>query len=403
MNCEVCLEPSIKRAINLGSHPLCDDLTPIGKKTEVDVFSQEITLCSKCLTAHQVYPVKKELLFRETYRYRAALTQDVLTGMDNLVSTVADLFNIDEKSKILDIGCNDGSLLKIFKKRFNCQVIGVDPTNAILEAKDQLTHAFEGFFNSEVSNQILEEFGAMNIITFTNVFAHIENLPELLSNLNKLINDETLLVIENHYLGSILKTSQFDTFYHEHPRTYSATSFVYIAKTLNMEVKKIEFPARYGGNIRVILSRSNAIKAENQLKKILDKESMFYKQFYELEHFYLNWQQETRNCIVNLAQEGEIFGKSLPGRAVMLISSLNINASFMPAVYEQPSSPKNGHYVPGTKIEIRSDEELFANNPKKLIVWSWHIIDEIIDYLSQNDFHGEIWVPMPTFRLYKVL
>ena len=70
----------------------------------------------------------------------------------------------------------------------------------------------------------------IDLICFTNVFAHIENLNELLKNLKALINKDTVLIIENHYLGSILKKNQFDTFYHEHPRTYSLKSFSFIAK-----------------------------------------------------------------------------------------------------------------------------------------------------------------------------
>ena len=70
-----------------------------------------------------------------------------------------------------------------------------------------------------------KKFKRIDIITFTNVFAHIENLGELISNIRKLINKDTILVIENHYLGSIIEKKQFDTFYHEHPRTYSFTSF----------------------------------------------------------------------------------------------------------------------------------------------------------------------------------
>ena len=70
-----------------------------------------------------------------------------------------------------------------------------------------------------------------------------------------MINEDTVLIIENHYLGSILKKNQFDTFYHEHPRTYSLKSFNFIAKKLNVNILKVQFPKRYGGNIRVILGR----------------------------------------------------------------------------------------------------------------------------------------------------
>ena len=79
-------------------------------------------------------------------------------------------------------------------------------------------------------------------MTFTNVFAHIPNFQELIKKFKLLIPNINYLVIENHYLGSIIKTDQFDTFYQEHPRTYSVKSFQTISKLLGINIKKIEFP-----------------------------------------------------------------------------------------------------------------------------------------------------------------
>ena len=100
-----------------------------------------------------------------------------------------------------------------------------------------------------MAKKYLAEHGSPDIITFTNVFAHIENLSELIEALLIIMTPRTLLVIENHYLGSVLDSCQFDTFYHEHPRTYSLTSFKYIAISLGVTLQNVEFPMRYGGNI----------------------------------------------------------------------------------------------------------------------------------------------------------
>jgi hypothetical protein len=73
----------------------------------------------------------------------------------------------------------------------------------------------------------------------------------------------------------------------------------------------------------------------------------------------------------------------------------------MPAVFEQQNSPKVGNYVPGTKIKIQADDELLAIEPEFLIVWAWHIVDEIVRYLDLLGYRGEIWVPLPEFRMYR--
>lgn len=399
MICEVCGAEFGELKLNLGSHPLCDDLTPIGSRVNVPKYDQVISLCAECLTAHQMVPVEKELLFKPSYHYRAALTKDVLEGMSSLVKDVIPLFSgLASKPVILDIGCNDGSLLGFFKKDLDCITIGVDPTGAILESESNIDHKFNEYFTEQTAKSINAIFPTINLITFTNVFAHIENLPQLLANLRLLITDKTSLVIENHYLGAILDRNQFDTFYHEHPRTYSLKSFEFIARSLGLSIKKVDFPSRYGGNIRVTMAKSEPDVA---LAYLPVQESEFINSFISLQSKYDTWKIESQEILARLLAKGGVYGKALPGRAVMLINSLGINESQMPVIFEQPNSPKVGNYVPSSKIEVLSDNELIPHNPQALIVWSWHIIEEVVTYLDTLGYRGEIWVPLPKFHLYR--
>lgn len=399
MVCEVCGGVFGSLSLDLGSHPLCDDLTPIGSDQTVPKFHQLISLCEHCLTAHQMVPVEKELLFKPSYHYRAALTKDVLSGMLSLVQSLESELQPSEKPiTVLDIGCNDGSLLGIFKETYGCTTIGVDPTGAILESEGKVDFKFNEYFTDATASSIRAIAPVIDLITFTNVFAHIENLPGLLENLGSLIGDSTSLVIENHYLGSILNRNQFDTFYHEHPRTYSLRSFQYVATSLALTITNVEFPSRYGGNIRVTMKRFGA---EADLSHYSAQEDGFIDAFRALQNAYDGWRSHSLGVVAKLANRGIMYGKALPGRAVMLISALDISERTMPKVFEQPKSPKVGNYVPGTNIEIQSDDDLLKLNPDVLIIWSWHIVDEIVKYLDSLGYRGEIWVPLPEFRLYR--
>jgi hypothetical protein len=388
-----------KVVLDLGSHPLCDDLVPIGSEVQTEEFHQLIGLCEVCLTAHQKILVVKEKLFKSDYHYRAALTVDVIQGMNNLAEQI--IKDLNSKSKtitVLDIGCNDGSLLGIFKNKYECITIGVDPTEAILESGNKIDYKFNEYFSKSTTKKIKKLALTVDVITFTNVFAHIENLPELIENLKLLITDSTKLVIENHYLGSILSKNQFDTFYHEHPRTYSLKSFEFMAQTIGLIITDVKFPSRYGGNIRVTMEK-NGNKAD--LKSFNQLELEFISMFELLQGKYNNWRNESQVILSSLLEDGPVYGKALPGRAVMLINSLKIDSRMMPAIFEKPNSPKINNFVPGSKIKILSDNELLKVNPKKMIVWSWHIIDEIVEYLDKLGYQGEIWVPLPEFKKYR--
>lgn len=400
MICEVCTTDlgSSSGVLDLGSHPLCDDLVSITNEdmSRVPRYEQKIVLCQTCLTAHQAAPVKKELLFKRDYKYRSSLTQDVIKGMANLVEAASSKLSISDAPLILDVGCNDGSLLGLFKQSTQATTVGVDPTDAIQEGGEKIDHKFQSFFDVQVATQIARTIGIPDLITFTNVFAHIEDLPGLIKSIDLLMGPETILVVENHYLGSILSRNQFDTFYHEHPRTYSAKSFDFIAKSLGASVSDIQFPSRYGGNIRVFMSKS-----KSKTQATFPDESSFFSEFINLQANYDAWLRESRVVLKELLAEGPLIGKGLPGRAVMLISSLGLTAVEMPVVYEQDKSPKVAHFVPGTDIVLKSDASLPKKPGQKIIIWPWHIAGEVCEYLESLHVPGDYWVPLPKWTKVK--
>ena len=392
--CEVCENPNLAKVLDLGDHPLCDDLVAIADPRICKEYPIKILLCDKCHTALQSIDVVKEDLFSQTYHYRSRFTADVVSGMESLVKGIENIVGSVEGKRVLDVGCNDGSLLDLFHSR-GCVTIGVEPTGAITDADKQRHHLFNDFFDLETANEIVNGHGIPDIITFTNVFAHIENLPSLLDALAVLIGDETIVVIENHYLGSVLDKNQFDTFYHEHPRTYSLKSFLEIAKRLNCQIIDLEFPKRYGGNIRVSLSkdgnRKNEKIVENLIQRVCEYEEDFYEKFNDMNKFINQWKKEKKLEILTLTNKfGKLPCKAFPGRAAILMKLLELDETHISAVYEKPGSMKIGHVVPGTRIPILSDDELIEMNPKVVLNLAWHIESEIVTYLHDNNVTGQV-------------
>lgn len=368
--------------LKLGNHPLCGDLIKVGNSERCQEYPIEILFCPVCITAHQKYQVPKEKLFHEEYQYRARMTPSVLSGMESLVESVADQLGALDGKRVLDVGCNDGSLLDYFASK-GAITVGVEPTKAALESKHRTLNSF---FDKETSETLSTEFGCFDVITFTNVFAHIENLDGLLDNLIPLLNDETVLVIENHYMGEILKRNQFDTFYHEHPRTYSLRSFEFIARKLNRNVSHYEFLSRYGGNIRVTIDKNPSVTS-------LASEDLFEDRFEEMQVAISNWCDETKSKIDSLNERvGPIVGKAFPGRAAILIKILGLSEKNLACVYEITGSKKTGYYVPGTRIEIKPEKELFGleKAPQYILNLAWHIPNEVRDNLRKNGIESEV-------------
>jgi SAM-dependent methyltransferase len=390
--CEVCGTAALRSVLDLGTHPLCDDLVPIDDARVCREYPIEILFCDTCVTAHQRFQVPKRDLFPRDYHYRARQTVDVLNGMRNLVDACAARYGDLRGKKVLDIGCNDGSLLSIFAER-GAETYGIEPTAAALDAAISGHQILNAFFDEGLAKEFVALYGRPDIITFTNVFAHIEDLPDVIRGLNALSNPRTKIVIENHYIGSIISARQFDTFYHEHPRTYSASSFRFIARALGMFISQIEFPNRYGGNIRVFLSGAwDSDESSLADAALFERERHYGDDISRLPEQISHWRGKKAAEIETIVRRcGPLSAKAFPGRAAIPIKLLGLDQATIAAVYEKPGSGKIGHYVPGTRIPILSDDAFPAADRKKpLVNMAWHIADEIERYLRARGFGAEI-------------
>jgi len=397
--CEVCGNTELESVLDLGLHPMCDDLVPVGDSRVCREYPIEILYCKTCRTAHQRFQVPKHDLFPATYHYRSRFTADVLKGMEMLVASCIQRFGSLADKMVLDIGCNDGSLLDFFRQQ-GAITIGIEPTGACQDAEEKGHVVFNDYLSQDVAELIASTHGKPDFITFTNVFAHIEDLKGVLESLRILMGPKTVLVIENHYLGAVLDGNQFDTFYHEHPRTYSYTSFVHMARSLGIELLNVEFPSRYGGNIRVFIGASEMGKGGGIVDRdaLDEKESLYLERLSTLHENIKKWRAAKKKAITSHVREhGPMLAKAFPGRAAILVKLLGLDESQVSVVYEKPGSMKIGHYLPGTRIPIRSDDELFSLTDKDqtILNLAWHISGEIRGYLSRQGFESVIDILSP--------
>jgi SAM-dependent methyltransferase len=386
--CQICFNRHLKQMLDLGEQPLCDDLKKqsIGKK-----YKTKIIFCNKCLTAYQKYNVNKKILFHKNYHYRAKNTKDVVNGMKELAESALKKIDKSKNIKVLDIGCNDGTLLDIFKKK-GCKTYGIEPTDAFKDTLKKGHKVYNCFFDYKNAKKIKKQIKDLDIISFTNVFAHIDNLDELLRSIKIMLDKKTMVVIENHYLGEVIKKNQFDTFYHEHPRTYSLNSFFNISKRIKLKIKDVQFVKRYNGNIRIFLSDQK--KNNKKIKNLMKNEKKIISAAYKFQNKLNIWKIKKRKEISNIVKKyGPIVAKAYPGRASIPINLLGLNKDSVSSVYEKELSLKLGYLVPGTNIPIISDKFFIKNNYKRKIVLNlaWHITKEIKSYLKKElNFKGKV-------------
>src|SRR5207249_666603 len=184
---------------------------------------------------------------------------------------VASLYPLKPNQLIVDIGSNDGTLLSNFQKN-EVRVFGIEPTNAAKLAIARGIPSTVSFFNKSAAEKVVAEQGKAQIITATNVFAHIEDIHNIVDGVLTLLNDDGIFISESHYFLSLLETLQYDTIYHEHLRYYSLTSLRNLIEMHGLEVIHAKRIPTHGGSIRVYAAREDRHPVQPSAEKILSEE-----------------------------------------------------------------------------------------------------------------------------------
>ncbi len=399
--CQISGAKDLKTIISVGYLPPVNKLKKIGSLLAEDVFFPSELVYSKSSHLVQLSTiVDKEILFPKEYPYTSSTTKILRENFKELYTDCNKIIDISKKDLVIDIGSNDGNLLNNFKN--NHRVLGITPEKIGKIAIKKGIPTLIKYFNKATANLVLKKYGKAKIVTATNVFAHIENVKQLMENILKILHKDGVFISESHYLVSLIKTVQYDTIYHEHLRYYSLESLNFLFRKHNLEIIDTKEIPTHGGSIRVYAARKGVYKisknVEIQFKK--EKKYLNHKSFKQFKKNVVNSKLSLFNIIKKIKDRNKtIFGVGAPSRASTLINYLGLDKDIIDCVLEINGSYKIGHYVPGTKIPILNENILLKKKPNYLILFSWHIKDELKRNLKKKGYKGKFIIPLPKPRI----
>ena len=379
--CQICNSKNLHTVLDLGFQPLADNLRPLNEKNPKTTFYPlEINLCQKCILLQTSYIVEDEKLYPTNYHYTPGISKQVRDNFSDFVKKTKVLYELNSNDLILDIGCNDGSLLDQFKNYGFDNLSGIEPTNTENIAKKKGHNTLQSFFNKKSAEVFYKKFKSPKIITTTNVFAHTGKLGDFIEGLLKIMNKDTVFILENHYLSSIISKNQFDSFYHEHLRTYSLTSLKKLLGIYGIKLFDAYVTSRYGGNIQAHFSLNKNIKISKNVDLILEKEKKASLNNLSKYDLFKNNIYKNKNRLydyLNLNRKKYMVGKSFPARASILIHHYEYLKDFIKIVGEQSTSKKIDHFIAGTNIKIIDSKIFKKDKPDLMIIFAWHMFENI--------------------------
>jgi len=404
--CQICNSEKLNLILDLGHQPLCDSLL-----TEKLLDSPETTYplrmlwCEECSLAQLDYCVDGKEVYHPDYPYRTGITKELVSYQNEITSSLKSKYNLDENDLVVDIGSNDGTLLTGFKK-FSVKTIGIEPTNIANIANQNGIETIQEFFTSSVANQIIDKHGKASIVLATNMFAHMATIGEVISGIESLLKDDGVFIFENHYLLDVIERGQFDTTYHEHLRTYSLKSLIKLFSYYNFTITDVERGERYGGNIRVHVTKGKNASISQNVTNLLKIEEEFglyrldtYQKFAERVKKAKN---DFMNLLFKIKKDGKtIVANSCPGRCVTLLNYYGVDSDLLPYIAEQPSSLKLNMFLPGKQIPIVNNEILFKDQPDYVVLLAWHYAQPIMEQLRERGLKSNFIIPLPDLKIFE--
>ncbi|MEK7766797.1 MAG: class I SAM-dependent methyltransferase, partial [bacterium] len=303
---------------------------------------------------------------------------------------------------VVDIGSNDGTLLSNFQADGQ-RVFGIEPTRAGQLARDRGIETLEAFFGLESAGRARTAAGPAKMITAANVFAHIEDIHEVVRSLLGLLGEDGVFVSESHYFLSLVETLQYDTIYHEHLRYYTLHSLQHLLALHGLEIFHAKRIPTHGGSFRAYAARAGRRPVLQTVGGMLEQERTAGLDAPGLAAFrrrVVASKLGLHALLCGIRAAGHrIFGVGAPSRASTLISYVGLDDGIVDCVVEVPGSRKIGKYMPGTLIPVVEESHLFAEQPEYALLLSWHIADELIPKLLQKGFRGRFIVPLPEPRI----
>lgn len=406
--CRSCGSKDLKPIISLGNQCVTNFVESSGKEVRCPL---NLILCDQCKLLQLEHNAPAESMWGDQYWYKSGISSTIRDDLKDIVSKAKSLVSLKENDIVIDIGCNDGTLLSNYQTK-GVRLVGFEPSkNVAREASEKGFEVINNFFNAK---NFREKFviGKAKIITAISMFYDLEDPNQFLKDIKSCLDENGLFIIQQNYLVTMLENNAFDNICHEHREYYSFGSLKKILEKHGLEIFDVEQNNINGGSIRtyIKLKENKKLKgfegSENRIKKIEAYESKLgletMKPYVDFADRINKIKEKLMNFLKSEKKKGKeiyLYGASTRGNVVL--QYFGITPKIATAVADM-NKDKWGKKTVGTMIPIISPEEFRKKNPDYLLVMVWHFFEEIKK--QENDWFqkgGKFLVALPDFKIYE--
>ncbi len=399
--CRFCGTPLSHVFADLGATPLANSYL-----TEAEVPGPErfyplcALVCDQCLLVQLEEYEAPEAIFGD-YAYFSSFSTSWLEHSRRYAEMAIERFGLGPESRVVEVASNDGYLLRWFRER-QIPVLGIEPAeNVARVAIEHEIPTLVEFFGVETARRLAPEWSA-DLLIGNNVLAHVPDLNDFVGGLAILLRPGAALTLEFPHLLQLIEHRQFDTIYHEHFSYFSFATVRRVFAQHGLEVHDVDELPTHGGSLRIYAARADAQPPalSDRAAALLERERAAGLDQLDT---YLAFQESVRaakrdllDFLVTLKRDGlRLAGYGAPAKGNTLLNYCGIGSDFLEFTVDV-SHHKQGLYLPGTRIPVRSPDAIREARPDVVLILPWNLRDEITaQHAYVGEWGGRFAVPAP--------
>jgi SAM-dependent methyltransferase len=406
--CAFCDSKSLDQIMDFGDVALAGAFLKETQFAEEKKHPLRLCFCRECYAVQVIDKVDPSVLFSD-YFYFSSSIKTLCDHFTEYAEEICSRFLVSKDSAIIEIGCNDGILLKPLADKNISTIIGVDPASNIVNTIcDARIKIINDFFCMPVAKKIIESHGLVDMVVANNVYAHIPDIQGVTQAIHDVLKLDGVFIFEVHYLGRVINELQYDMIYHEHLYYYSLLSAINHFKRYGMIVFDVKAVPTHAGSMRFYVCKSGSKHAESvseAVNKLLEEErSIGFNLSDTFSHFAKQVSERKATLMELLSairQSGKtIAGYGASGRANTMIQYCGIDHTYLDFMIDDAPA-KHGFFTPGSHLKIHSSSALCQPNPPDyVLIFAWSFFKEITEKNQQFlQSGGKMIVPLPEVRI----
>lgn len=367
-------------------------------------FPLKIKVCEQCWLVQTEDYARADELFRCDYAYFSSVSRSWLDHAARYSRQMIDTFQLGARSLVVEIGCNDGYLLRNFVAA-GIPCLGIEPTESTANAAEKLgIPVCREFFGKALAERLASEGSQADLIAGNNVYAHVPDINDFTAGLRIALKPQGIVTLEFPHVLKLIEENQFDTVYHEHFSYLSLHVVSRIFSACGLRIWNAERLDTHGGSLRVYGCRIDAAWTEQPgVQQVLAAEEE--KGLRTLDA-YTAFQQRADNVKNKLlefllrarAQGKRVVAYGAAAKGNTLLNYAGVKPDLLPSVCDGAPS-KQGKFMPGNHIPICSPDTLPALRPDYILILPWNISNEIMGELTSLKSRGaRFFVAVPELR-----